>query len=150
MTPISISINIISNVCSSSYFHIRALRRIHPYLDLETSKTFASASVGFRLDYANSVLTGIFLRNIHRLHSPSALNSLHWLPIRKQIAYELVTRVHRSHHNACPRYLSSSVQAYTPTRQLRSASLGFVPQIPICVNCGRVKPTQAAKDGQRN
>jgi len=31
----------ISNVCSSSYFHIRALRHIRPFLDSETSKTIA-------------------------------------------------------------------------------------------------------------
>jgi len=48
-------------------FHIRVLRHIRPYLVSETSKTSACAIVGFRLDYANSVLTGISARNIHRL-----------------------------------------------------------------------------------
>jgi len=38
----------ISNVCSSSYFHIRALRHNRPFLDLETSKTTACAIVGSR------------------------------------------------------------------------------------------------------
>jgi len=55
----------ISNVCSSSYLHIRALRHIRPFLDSETSKT--SAIVGSRLDYVNSILTGISSRNIHHL-----------------------------------------------------------------------------------
>jgi len=57
----------ISNVCSSSYFRIRALRHIRPYLDSETSKIIACAFVGSRLDHANSVLTGVSARNIHRL-----------------------------------------------------------------------------------
>ena len=57
----------ISNVCSSSYFHIRALRHIRPYLDSETSRTIACAIFGSRLDYANSVLSGISSRNIHHL-----------------------------------------------------------------------------------
>jgi len=39
----------ISVLCSSSYFHIRALRHLHPILDSETSKTMAI--VGSRLDY---------------------------------------------------------------------------------------------------
>jgi len=43
----------ISNVCSSSHFHIRALRHIRPYLDSETSMTIACAVVGSRLDYTN-------------------------------------------------------------------------------------------------
>jgi len=57
----------IFNVCSSSYFHIRALRHNCPFLDSETSKTIACACVGSRLDYVNSILTGISSRNIHRL-----------------------------------------------------------------------------------
>ena len=85
----------ISNVCSSSHFHVRALRHIRPYLDSETSKTTACAILGSRLDCANSVLNGISARNIHRLqrvqnslarivtrsttNSTSTLNSLHWL-----------------------------------------------------------------------
>jgi len=134
----------ISNVCSSSYFHIRALRHIRPYLDSETFKTIACAIVGSRLDYANSVLTGISARNIHRLqrvqnslvrvvtrsitNSTSALNSLNWLPIRQRIDYKLATIVHRSLHNACPQYLSSLLHTYTPTRPLHSSSLNLLSQ----------------------
>jgi len=96
----------------------------------ETSKTIACAIVGSRLDYANSVLTCISACNIHRLqrvqnslarvvtrsttNSTSALNLLHWLPIRQQIDYKLATIVHRSLHNACLQYLSSLLHAYTP------------------------------------
>jgi len=91
----------ISNVCSSSYFHIcaiHAFRHIFPFLDSETSKTIACAIVDSRLDYVNSILTGISSRNIHRLqrvqnslaqvfarsttNTISVLNSLHWLPIQ--------------------------------------------------------------------
>ena len=134
----------VSNVCSSSYFHIRALHHIRPYLDSVTSKVIACAIVGSRLDYANSVLSGVSSRNIHRLQrvqnslarvvtpsttsSTSALNSLHWLPIRQRIDYKLATLVHRSLHNACPQYLSSLLHPYTPTRQLRSISLNLLTQ----------------------
>jgi len=57
----------ISNVCSSSYFHICALRHIRSFLDLETSKTIDCAIVGSRFDYVNAILTGISSRNIHHL-----------------------------------------------------------------------------------
>jgi hypothetical protein len=59
--------NHVSNVCSSSYFYVHALRHIRPFLDIETSKTIACAIVGSKLDYPNSVLTGISSHNIHRL-----------------------------------------------------------------------------------
>jgi len=97
----------ISNVCSSSYFHIRALRHIRPDLDSGTFKTIACAIVGSRLHYANSVLTGISARNIHTFsafkipwreasytrrvvtrsttNSTSALNSLQWLPFGNEL-----------------------------------------------------------------
>ena len=55
----------VSNVCSISYFHIRALRHIRTCLDLESSKSIACAIVGSRLDYANSCLSGISTYNIH-------------------------------------------------------------------------------------
>jgi len=44
----------VSNVCSTSYFHIRALRYIRAFLDFESSKSIACAIVSSRLDYANS------------------------------------------------------------------------------------------------
>ena len=71
--------------------------------------------------------------SLNKTHSSSALNSLHWLPIRKRIDYNLATLVHRSLHNACSQYLSSLLQAYTPTHQLRSASLNLlsVPRVNI-------------------
>jgi len=37
------------------------------FLDSETSKTIACAVVGSRLDYVDSILTGISSRNIHSL-----------------------------------------------------------------------------------
>jgi len=97
----------ISNVCSKSYFHIRAFRHIRPFRDLETSKT--CAIVGSRLDYVNSILTGISSWNIDRLqcvqhslarliirsttNTTSALNSLHWIPIQQRINFKLTTLV---------------------------------------------------------
>jgi len=108
----------ISNVCSSSYVHIRALRHIRPFLDSETSKTIACAIIGSRLDYVNSILTNISSRNIDRLqrvqnslawvitrwttNTTSAFNSLHWLPILQRINLKLATHIHRSPYNAGP------------------------------------------------
>jgi len=40
----------ISNVCSISYFHIRALRHIRSFIDLESSKFIACAIVSSRFD----------------------------------------------------------------------------------------------------
>ena len=49
----------ISAVCSSCFYHIRDLRRIRRYLDLDSAKLLATALVSSRLDYCNSLLYGI-------------------------------------------------------------------------------------------
>jgi len=58
----------------------------------------------------------------------SALDSLHWLPIQQRINFKLATLVHRSLHDAGPQYSLSLLHTYTPSRQLRSASLNLLPQ----------------------
>ena len=130
----------VSNVCSISYFHIRALRHIRSYLDLESSKYIACAILSSRLDYANSCLSGISSYNIHRLQrvqnclarvvqpthsaipSHSLLASLHWLPISQRVTFKLAGLVYRSLHDTSPTYLSSLLQTYAPIRSLRSSS----------------------------
>jgi len=133
-----------SNVCSSSYFYIRAIRHIRPFLDSETFKTIACAIVSFRVDYVNSILTSISSRNNHNLqcvqnslaqvvarsatNTTSAQKSLHCLPIQQRINFELATLVHCSLHNAGPLYLSSLLHPCNPSRQLRCASLNLLSQ----------------------
>jgi len=128
----------ISNVCSSSsYFHIRALRHIRPFLDSETSKIIDCTIVCSRLDYVNSILTGISSCNIHRLqrvqnslarvvtcsttNTTSALNSLHWHPIQQRINFKLATLVPFTPQR-WPSMLLIFTTSFTPTHQLHSAS----------------------------
>ena len=76
----------VSNVCSISYFHIRALRHIRTCLDLESSKSIACAIVGSRLDYANSCLSGVSSYNIHRLQRVQNCLARVVMPTRPVIA----------------------------------------------------------------
>jgi hypothetical protein len=147
-----------SNVCHNSYYHIRSLRRIRSFLDLETSKSIASSIIGSRLDYANSLLWGIPAYNIQRLQrvqnslvrvvaahnlqsiTPSThlLASLHWLPIQQRITFKLCALTYSSLHNTAPQYLSSFIQPYIPSRQLRSSNQYLLSQ-------PRVKTTFASR-----
>jgi len=128
------------NVCSISYFNVRALRHIRTCLHLESSECIACAIVSSRLDYANSCLSGISAYNIHRLrrvqnclarvvqptHSAiqlhSLLASIHWLPISQRTTFKLACLVYRSLHDTSPTYLSSLLHAYAPIRSLQSSS----------------------------
>jgi len=130
----------ISNVCSSPYFHNRALRHIRPFLDLETLCFFRS-----RLNYLNSIHTGIFSRNIHRLqlvqnslarvvthsttNTTSALNSLHWLPIQQRINFKLANLVHHSLNPS--KLIIFNTSLHSISRQLRSASISSSPNVVL-------------------
>ena len=88
----------VSEICKASYFHIRALRHIRSSLTTEACKTIATAIVGSRLDYCNSLLVGTSTSNLARLqlvqntlarvvtqksrfsHISPVLSDLHWLP----------------------------------------------------------------------
>src|SRR5207247_7530735 len=88
----------ITNVCRSSFYHIRQLRQIRPSLDLNSSIQLANALVSSKLDYCNSLFYGLPDTSIKRLqrvqntlarvvlpslkrsdHITPALVILHWL-----------------------------------------------------------------------
>jgi hypothetical protein len=54
-------------VCRAAFYHIRALRRIRPTITDDVAKIVVCSEVGVRLDYANSVLYSMLLKNMHRL-----------------------------------------------------------------------------------
>ena len=95
--------------CKSTYFYIRALRHIRQTLSTDDAKTVASALVGSRLDYANSIIYDASAANIcklQRIHNSLVrvvtcskprsdatrlLKDLHWLPIKHRINFKIVT-----------------------------------------------------------
>jgi len=94
--------NHVNAVTKSIHYHIRALRHIRSSISEDMAKMVASALVGSRLDYANSVLNGTTQKNISKLQkaqhllarvvtcsprssqasSHNLLQHLHWLPIK--------------------------------------------------------------------
>ncbi|XP_065668193.1 uncharacterized protein LOC136088413 [Hydra vulgaris] len=77
----------INNTIKSCNYHIQALRHIRPCLTKEAANTIACDIVNSQLDYCNSLLSGIYQKNIKKLqriqnslsrivfHSPIHLNS---------------------------------------------------------------------------
>ena len=57
----------ISAICSSCVYHIRDLRRIRHHIDLDSAKVLANALVSSRLDYCNSVLSGVAETDLTKL-----------------------------------------------------------------------------------
>ena len=127
----------INNVCKLSYYHIRDLRRIRRDLNLDQAKCLASALVSSRLDYCNSLLRGVAVRDMLKLQrvqnclarvvtrvgrfAPSTplRHSLHWLPISFRIQFKILTLTYKTLSSGKPSYLADLIHLATPSRNLR-------------------------------
>jgi len=119
---------------------MRALRHIRPLLTTDAAKTIASAIIGARLDYCNSLLYASSARNLDRLQrvqnqlarvvlqlpwsasATDARRQLHWLPVTQRIVFKIETITYRARQSGHPAYLCSELEDYRPTRNSRSAS----------------------------
>ena len=122
------------------------MRHIRSSLTTEAPKTTASAIVGSRLDYCNSLLAGTSVSNLAHLqlvqntlarvvakksrfdHITPALSELHWLPVCHRINFKIATITHRVLQFQQPSYLAVLIPRYVPVRSLRSSS-----SLSICV-----------------
>ena len=133
-------------VCRSSFYQLRQLRVIRSSLSMKTCTALVHAFVTSRLDYCNSLLSGINKELLNRLESvlrsaarlvlrkrkfdpisDDIRNTLHWLPVRQRIEFKLGILVFKCLHGDAPSYLveSLSLVSVNPALQThRSASRG--------------------------
>ena len=125
-------------VCSSCFYHMRDLRRIHRHPDLDSAKLLATALVSSHLDYCNSLLYGIADIDLWRLQcvqnrlarlvtksppftsSLPLLHSLHWLPVRFRILFKSNLLTYKTLREKTSVYLHSVLAASLPPCSLRS------------------------------
>jgi len=130
----------VTDICRSSYYHIRAFRHVRESLPDEVARTVACSLVSSRLDYCNSLFVGMTKSNLSKLqrvqntlaravlrrgkfeHITPALKELHWLPVEHRITYKLATLVFTIKNSGQPIYLRELLPDYEPARTLRSSS----------------------------
>ena len=130
----------VSAVVRSCFFHIRSLSKVRPYITYKAASSIAVCLILSKLDYCNSLLSGLPQKQIKRLqavqnaaartvmkckktdHITPILRQLHWLPIQKLIHHKILSATYRSVHDNTPLYLSDLLQKHSPSRLLRSAS----------------------------
>jgi len=149
-----------TNVVRACTYHARALQHIRPLLTVDAAKTIASAIVGARLDYCNSLLLGTSEYNLDRLQrvqnrlahvvlpflagATEARRELHWLPVIQRITFKLATITYKARRSGQPVYLTNSLHKYLPTRNPRSASALLLQQPPATtVFSSRASPVAA-------
>ena len=129
----------ISSVVKNSFFQLRLLAKIKPYLPRQQLEIAIHAFISSRLDYCNSLYTGLDHSSLRRLqlvqnaaarlltgtrrreHITPVLASLHWLPVKFRIDFKVLLFVFKSLNGLAPLYLAELLHPYTPARALRSA-----------------------------
>jgi hypothetical protein len=128
----------VDNICKSSYFHLRALRKIRKWISEDSAKSIACATVASRLDYCNSLLYGTSAANLQKIqrvqnslarvvtrscrfdHITPVLAKLHWLPIQHRIHFKIALIAFKVITTQKPHYLFELIQPHVASRVLRS------------------------------
>ena len=130
----------INYVCKTSFWNLRNIWRIRTYLDKPSLEILIHAFITNKLEYCNSLLTGLPKYLIKRLksvqnaaarlvsgskkqdHITPILHELHWVPVEKRITYKTLLITFKCLGNLAPSYLSDLIIQYKPTQTLRSSS----------------------------
>ena len=129
----------IKSVSKSCHFHIRDIRRIRHLLPLSAATALANSLVSSKLDYCNSLYSGISQVNLNKLqriqnslarvitntskyqHITPILKKLHWLPIKQRINYKLCLLTYKTLTNQQPTYLYNSLSFPSHSVSTRSS-----------------------------
>jgi len=125
-------------LCKTSFYHLKNISKLRPILTLSDAEKLVHAFISSRLDYCNSLYTGITDKNITKLqyiqnsaarvlrgvrkydHISPILQSLHWLPVSFRINYKVLVLTYKCINGHAPPYLQELITPLTSTRTLRS------------------------------
>ncbi|XP_053497706.1 uncharacterized protein LOC128618216 [Ictalurus furcatus] len=135
----------ISTTARSCKFILYNIKKIRPYLTEQATQILVQALVISKLDYCNSLLSGLPASSIKplqitqnaaaclvfnqpkRTHVTPLFISLHWLPVAARIKFKALMLTYKTLSGTAPSYLNSLLKAYVPSRNLRSISDLLVP-----------------------
>ncbi len=147
----------IGQIVKSGFYQLQNIVRIRPSLNFADAETIIHAFITSRLDYCNSLYSGLPAKVINRLqmvqnsaarvltfnkksaHITPFLHQLHWLPVPKRIQFKLLVLVYKAYNGLAPQHLLELVQPYVPARTLRSSNdnLLVVPKYKLSTVGGR-------------
>jgi hypothetical protein len=130
----------IINKCKTASLNLRNIKAIRKHLSMESCKTLVQALVISHLDYGNAIpadLPESTIKPAQRIQNhaakiilgrrkydstTSALQDLHWLPIRLRCRFKLLLMIFKCLHQEAPSYLSNLlVIQEAPCRSTRSS-----------------------------
>ena len=129
----------VKSLCRSCMFHLRNISNIRRLLSHKIAEQLIHAFVTSRLDYCNSLLSGLpssticHLQRVQNIaariltrtkkydHITPILQHLHWLPVKERIIFKIMLR---RHNGMAPTYIERMLIPYKPQRSLRSSESG--------------------------
>ena len=129
----------VNATCKKAYYQLRNINCIRKYLSENAARTLIQALVISRLDYCNSLLTGLPAYLIRKLqvvqnsaarvisrtrkfdHISPVLIQLHWLPIEQRIKFKVALLTFKALNGLAPQYLADLLTS-NASRPLRSTS----------------------------
>lgn len=130
----------ISNIVKMSFFQLRLLAKVKPFLNRHDLEKVIHAFISSRLDYCNALYVGLsqgsiarlqlvqnaaarFLTNTpKRVHITPVLYSLHWLPVQFRIDFKILLFVFKALNGRAPEYISEILTLREHSRSLRSSN----------------------------
>ncbi|KAI4895256.1 hypothetical protein NFI96_000433 [Prochilodus magdalenae] len=125
-------------VIRSAFYHLKNINKIRDFLSKPDLEKLIHAFISSRIDYCNSLLTGLPKKTVKQLqliqnaaarvltkskrrdHITPILKSLHWIPVCYRIDFKVLLLVYKCLNGSGPAYLSDMMQQYEPSRALRS------------------------------
>lgn len=129
----------IGAVVKTSFFQLRQLAKVKPFLSRHDFEILIHAFITARLDYCNALCSGHSKSLMAQLqlvqnaaaclltgtrkfaHISPILQSLHWLPVHFRTDFKILLFVFNCVHGLAPQYLSDLLVPYSPSRTLLSA-----------------------------
>ena len=124
----------VQRVCRTSFYQLRQLCVIRSSLSMKTYTSLVRAFVTSRLDYCNSLLSGINKELLNRLESvlwsaarlvmrkrkfdpisEDIRNTLHWLPVCQRIEFKLRILAFKCLHGDAPSVHTNMLFSYPTT-----------------------------------
>ncbi len=126
-------------------------------LSMSNAEMLIHAFMTSRLDYCNALLGGCSARLINKLqmvtnaaarvltrtrkydHISPVLATMHWLPIKHRIDFNILLITYKALNGLAPQYLNELLSHYSPLRPLRSQNSGhlILPRISKSTAGGR-------------
>ena len=134
----------IAEVCKNAFYYLFNILHIRKYLTRDCTEKIIHAFVTSWLDYCNSLFLGLpdtQINKLQRVQNACArlifnssryswcsplLNELHWLPVRKRIAFKVLLLTYKAIHGLAPTYIQElitmkSLSQSQSTYRLRSS-----------------------------